>query len=617
MDLIYTNEKKEDIGVLSGFDLDLAYGKDENDFECKLNLNDHCCESGYLLYIDGTEYGGVIDSIGADTANQIVTYSGRTWQGILEGKAIEPDSGHDYLEVAGDANGILRELLTRINAGPIFSVKAEMSGVDVSLYRFRYDAAYSGICKMLAEFDAKLCAEYKNGTVELWAALLIDYSQNEEFDTSQVNFLATKNYRPINHVICLGTGELKDRYIIHLFADEWGGIQPYSKTILPLSDADYITDKSGQKLFGIDEVCEIHDNPNAQETENFVPLPSEPSNWKENYTEYYTEEMDEEGELSYTEIPLEEEEIYLLLEGKPADWETEYEKYYEESDGSYSKVSAANKKEYLLQSTMPLDWQKNYGEYYQKIGTEYQKVKAATNKEYIPLIKKPNNWSKKYGNYFTIFSDGTKYEYVSVSGISKERYQVQTIQPSNWRKNFGSYYKRKNKGSGYEKVEGTGKDKKSPPAWEPKKYYTKYSYSVAPAWEPEIYLKKKETDIAPVWEAGKFYTEKTEKIPPTWKAETFYRMIVEKAVPRWKEGIYFKRILDHYADLVEGGLEILKEALECDDLEIDLDPEIKYDIGDIVGAFEPVTGIRVAQPITKKIVTIDENGENIEYEVGW
>ena len=43
----------------------------------------------------------------------------------------------------------------------------------------------------------------------------------------------------------------------------------------------------------------------------------------------------------------------------------------------------------------------------------------------------------------------------------------------------------------------------------------------------------------------------------------------------------------------------------------------KNDIGDIVGAVEPTTGIEVWQPITKKIVKIKNNQkEIISYEVG-
>ena len=38
MDLIYTNENREDVGVLFGYSFDLAFGIDENDFECKLSV---------------------------------------------------------------------------------------------------------------------------------------------------------------------------------------------------------------------------------------------------------------------------------------------------------------------------------------------------------------------------------------------------------------------------------------------------------------------------------------------------------------------------------------------------------------------------------------------------
>ena len=38
MDLIYTDAARHDIGILSGYSFDLAFGADENDFECKITL---------------------------------------------------------------------------------------------------------------------------------------------------------------------------------------------------------------------------------------------------------------------------------------------------------------------------------------------------------------------------------------------------------------------------------------------------------------------------------------------------------------------------------------------------------------------------------------------------
>lgn len=90
MDLIFTNKNHEDMGVLQDFDLDLAFGADENDFECSVPAASHCCEAGSLLYMEGTEYGGIVDTIESDTEAKEVKYKGRTWHGILGSKVIEP-----------------------------------------------------------------------------------------------------------------------------------------------------------------------------------------------------------------------------------------------------------------------------------------------------------------------------------------------------------------------------------------------------------------------------------------------------------------------------------------------------------------------------------------------
>lgn len=90
MDLIFMNENREDIGVLQDYSLDLAFGADENNFECQVQAANHCCKKNYMLYMEGTEYGGIVDGIGVDTENNAVTYSGRTWHGILGSKVIMP-----------------------------------------------------------------------------------------------------------------------------------------------------------------------------------------------------------------------------------------------------------------------------------------------------------------------------------------------------------------------------------------------------------------------------------------------------------------------------------------------------------------------------------------------
>ena len=114
MDLIYMNSSMQDIGVIKAYNFDLAFGSDENNFELKVGVNDHCCEAGYYVYIEGTEYGGIIDAVASDTAAEEVTYTGRTWHGILNSKVLCPDSGQDYLTLNGNANTVLGTLISRM-----------------------------------------------------------------------------------------------------------------------------------------------------------------------------------------------------------------------------------------------------------------------------------------------------------------------------------------------------------------------------------------------------------------------------------------------------------------------------------------------------------------------
>lgn len=251
MDLIYANTAKEDIGVMRDFTFDLAFGGDENDFECRIMRGNHCCNIGYYLYCEGTEYGGVIDNIESNTDADEVTYSGRTWHGVLNSKVLEPDVGEGYLILNGEANQILSHLIDRMGLSNLFSVPSIDSGISISNYKMnRYIRGYDGIRKMLKTFGAKLNIVYKNGIVNLTTAPLVDYSKNDQFDTDQISLRILKKGNPINHMICLGKGELVEREVIHLYTDKYGNICP-DKTIT-----------------GIEEVCEIYENSNAETSDD-------------------------------------------------------------------------------------------------------------------------------------------------------------------------------------------------------------------------------------------------------------------------------------------------------------------------------------------------------------
>lgn len=244
------NQQKEDIGTLLDYTFDLAYGYDENDFNLTVNTNNHVCEAGYIVYIEGTEYGGVIDRIRVNTKTDELVYIGRTWHGILETKIFQPDDGEDYLICNGEANSVIASLITRVGLGDLFRASSDISEVVINNYSMnRYIKGYSGLKKMLASFNGKLKVNFQEGFVVLSAEPLIDYSQDDEFDSSQIDFDIEKNYKCTNHVICLGKGDLAERQVIHLYADEDGNI---SHT---------------QTQFGLNEVCDTYENSNSESIE--------------------------------------------------------------------------------------------------------------------------------------------------------------------------------------------------------------------------------------------------------------------------------------------------------------------------------------------------------------
>lgn len=251
MDLIYMNPDREDVGVLHDYKLDLAYGEDENDFELKIPSAAHCCGKGFFLYIEGTEYGGMIDDIASDTEAEEVTYAGRTWHGILNSKIIAPDAGQDYLVISGEANAAIGKLITRLGLSDLFVASEEDSGLTISNYKMnRYIPAYEGIRKMLKTEEGKLRFTFTDGKVMLSAHRRGEYTQDDDLDSDIVDLKVKRHYHPVNHLICLGRGELAEREVIHLYLDADGKIS------------------HSQTFTGMDERAEVYENTSAESLED-------------------------------------------------------------------------------------------------------------------------------------------------------------------------------------------------------------------------------------------------------------------------------------------------------------------------------------------------------------
>lgn len=598
MDLIYTDKNRKDIGVLSDYELDEAFGKNENNFSLKISLSEHCMEPGCVIYAENTEYGGIIDTLNPNTKDSTLTYKGRTWHGILNSKVLEPDAGENYLILSGEANSVLKEIITRLKLNDVFSVSEEDSGIEIIHYQCsRYPCAYDEIRKMLYEFMGKLTINCQMKTVLLSVSPLYDYSADEEWDASQLDFAIEKNYHPVNHLICLGSGDLKDRHVIHLFTDENGGIQPYSFYDNPYQDADYILDKRNQILKEQEEVVEVYDYGNAQDTVNYVLLTSKPQNWQNVYTNFFIAKDDKFEQLTKTV-----EQTYEVLASQPS------------------------------------DWSKRYASYFKKNGSDYANVDGVVQESYVKMSKKPVDWDKNYANYYVYFSDGLISEYQGVSGVSKDRYRLQTQQPSDWSVTFSDYFKKvnvykffydeykKDKSGTWIKarvvkdsqVQNEITDKHALIFMEKVSVGIEYKAleKKAPKWKKNTFYTKISKQYPPKWKSGYYYRRKEETVAPEFKAGSFYQERSGEVIPSWKPNSYYIECTDHFADLVKNGIEKLKSYYNDEKITTSLDASISYDVGDVIGSREQVTGVQAAQPITKKILKITLDGNTVSYEIG-
>ena len=273
MDVIYMNSAKEDVGVLQCYELDLAYGEDENNLECRVPAKHHCCQAGWGLYVEGTEYGGIIDSIKCDTANDEITYYGRTWHGLLASRIILPlQSGETsteqvtvktetsagkslvgrYLTISGDANACIQYIIDRVGLSDLFITPTADAGTAIDSYQFnRFTDAYKGLCKMLESAGLKMKMVYADGKVTVSAVRQYNFANESEFDSS-FQFEVKKNYHTVNHLICLGAGEMENRTLVHLYADYYGNIS------------------TTQSIFGLDEYVATYDYSGVESEEELI-----------------------------------------------------------------------------------------------------------------------------------------------------------------------------------------------------------------------------------------------------------------------------------------------------------------------------------------------------------
>lgn len=146
VDLIITDSKHVDVRSAVDYTLDCAWGKEENDFELVVS-GASTIDAGAYIYIDGSECGGVVDAMEDQLTAGVstLTYSGRTWHGVLANKILEPDRGRDYLTVSGTASTVIGSLISRVGLDGVFdAVDSPTAGAQtIKQYQFdRYTDCY-------------------------------------------------------------------------------------------------------------------------------------------------------------------------------------------------------------------------------------------------------------------------------------------------------------------------------------------------------------------------------------------------------------------------------------------------------------------------------------------
>lgn len=208
-----------------------------------------------LIYIMGTEYGGIIGEALTDTTLDYVELKGLSWRGRLAKKIIQPPTGSDYKVVSGELHTVMKELIEPEFDG-LFVVSQEDTGISVNNYQFdRYCTLYDGLVKMLKSKWYRLQLSFRReqgepGYLFVEAVPIVDYSNRIELSRDcRLNYTMDDKRDGVNHLIVVGKGELQDRNVLHLYVQEDGSI----------GTQQYYT--------GLQEIAEIYENTSTETDE--------------------------------------------------------------------------------------------------------------------------------------------------------------------------------------------------------------------------------------------------------------------------------------------------------------------------------------------------------------
>lgn len=254
--VILANENLRELGAIKDANITVDLNGDRT-FSVQIARSNWRPELTFssLIYIMGTEYGGIIGEALTDTTLDYVELKGLSWRGRLAKKIIQPPTGSDYKVVSGELHTVMKSLIEPEFDG-LFVVSQEDTGVTVSNYQFdRYCTLLDGLTKMLKSKWYRLQLSFRReqgepGYLFVEAVPIVDYSNRIELSRDcQLNYTMDDKRDGVNHLIVAGKGELQDRNVLHLYVQEDGSI----------GTQQYYT--------GLQEIAEVYENTSTETDE--------------------------------------------------------------------------------------------------------------------------------------------------------------------------------------------------------------------------------------------------------------------------------------------------------------------------------------------------------------
>lgn len=247
MALIYTDANLVEQGYLSGASMDWQEEADDNSFSLEMGLEDYgkLVDGCYVFDEDYPQFGGRVQKVRVNTATNGLILDGKTFAGILSEKILKPESGQDYLNISGTIGEKIEAVLTLVNLTGVFYT--EITGDTSSNWKVdRYTDALSALRKLAKENSLVMYVQFNKSHSNAKLQIIFDTPHHveagQEYESDLFAFDIQNDYRPVNHLICLGSGVLKARTVIELYSNSSG-------VISKIQDSSLTGDKEVEAVF--------------------------------------------------------------------------------------------------------------------------------------------------------------------------------------------------------------------------------------------------------------------------------------------------------------------------------------------------------------------------------